>query len=107
MTATEPGRTFTLTADALVSLSVGSPLLYRGIEAGQVVGYQLREPRGVDIQVFVDAPHDGVVGTNTRFWNARHRPVARCQRHPPRPQSFASVLLGGIAFGTPSGSDSG
>ena len=37
VTATEPGRIFTLTADALGSLSVGSPLLYRGIEAVRVV----------------------------------------------------------------------
>ena len=108
VTATEPGRIFTLTADALGSLSVGSPLLYRGIEAGRVVGYQLREPRGVEIQVFVDAPHDGVVGTNTRFWNASGIGLSldasgiRLDT-----QSFASVLLGGIAFGNPSGSDTG
>lgn len=108
VTATEQGRTFTLTADALGSLSVGSPLLYRGIEAGRVVGYQLREPHGVDIQVFVDAPHDAAVGANTRFWNASGIGLSldasgiRLDT-----QSLTSVLLGGIAFGTPSGSDSG
>lgn len=104
VTATEPGRTFTLNAPALGSVTIGSPLLYRGIEVGRVVGYSLNEPDGVDIQVFVHAPHDVRVGEHTRFWNASGVRVElgvdgiRLESN-----SLASVLIGGIAFGAPAG----
>jgi len=104
VTATEPGKVFTLHADALNSLAEGSPVQYRGIEVGRVVGYQLRDEQGVEIQVFVHAPHARQVGANTRFWNVSGVGLSldaggiRLNT-----ESLASVLLGGIAFGTPPG----
>ncbi len=106
--ATEPGKMFTLVTDALSSLSVGSPLLYRGIEVGRVVGYTLRESQGVEVQVFVEAPHDARVGANTRFWNVSGVGLSldasgiRLDT-----DSLTSVLLGGVAFGAPPGAGAG
>lgn len=102
VTATDPGSTFTLRADDLGSLAVGSPVQYRGIEVGRITGFSLREPHGVDIQVFVHAPHDTKVHAGTRFWNVSGMQVAldaggiRLQT-----ESLATMLLGGVAFGNP------
>lgn len=102
VTATEPGRTFTLRAEALGSLAEGSPVQYRGIEVGRVVGYALHGQEGVDIQIFVHAPHDAKVGTRTRFWNVSGVGLSLdASGIRLNTDSLASILLGGIAFGTP------
>lgn len=108
VTATEPGKTFTLHADTLGSLAEGSPVQYRGIEVGRVVGYALREQDGVDIQVFVHAPHDAKVRTDTRFWNASGVGLSLdANGIRLNTDSLAAILLGGIAFGTPPGQAAG
>lgn len=104
VTATEPGKIFNLHADALNSLAEGTPVQYRGIEVGRVVAYQLRDEQGVQVQVFVHAPHDEQVGANTRFWNVSGVGLSLdAEGIRLSTESLASVLLGGIAFGTPPG----
>lgn len=104
VTATEPGRNFTLRVATLGSLSVGSPVHYRGIEVGRVIGYELQEPHGVSLQVFVHAPHDAKVGVNTRFWNVSGIQLSLdAAGIRVSTDSLASMLLGGIAFGVPEG----
>jgi paraquat-inducible protein B len=106
--ATDRGRAYTLRAGSLGSLSIGSPVLFRGIEVGRVTGYELRDPHGIDVQIFVDAPHDAKVGTATRFWNASGVSMSLdAQGVRLHTDSIASVLLGGISFGTPDGLDPG
>jgi len=114
VTAREPGRIFTLHADSLDSLSVGSPVHYRDIEVGRVVAYQLQEPRpgagggGVDIQVFIHAPHHEQVRSNTRFWNASGVGLTvDANGVRVNTESVAALLLGGISYGTPPGVDPG
>ena len=108
VTAVEKGKAYTLVSDELGSLAEGSPILYRGIEVGRVVGYALRADHKVAISVFVNAPYDGWVGRNTRFWNASGVGVSLDARGIRlNTDSLASVLLGGIAFGTPAGTDPG
>lgn len=104
VTAAAPGSGFTLLAESLGSLGEGSPVLYRGIEVGRVVDFGLRDDHQVEIQVFVDAPHDAAVDTDTRFWNvsgvgfALDASGVRLST-----DSLTSVLRGGIAFGHPRG----
>lgn len=99
VTAVERGSVFILRADALGSLAAGSPVLYRGIEVGTVVGYTLRDDRSVAIQAFVNAPHDAWVNANTRFWNASGIGLSLdASGIRVDTESLASVLLGGIAF---------
>lgn len=106
--ATEPGKMFTLHAEALGSVAEGSPLQYLGIEVGRVVGYTLRDEGGVDIQVFVEAPHDAEVGGNTRFWNVSGIGLSLdATGIQLNADSLASILLGGIAFGSPPGIGAG
>ncbi|MFY0480212.1 PqiB family protein [Achromobacter marplatensis] len=96
------GKRFTLHARDLGSLDIGSPVYYRRIAVGQVVGYRLsNDGQGVDVQVFVDAPNDAYVNAGTRFWNASGVDFsvdARGLRM--RSQSLLSVVVGGVAFDT-------
>src|SRR5687768_6916818 len=66
-----PGRRFLLHADSLGSADRGSPVHYRGLPVGQVLGHTLDDNRRtVTLEIFVDAPHDALVRDASRFWNA-------------------------------------
>jgi paraquat-inducible protein B len=95
-----PGRRFTLRAADLGSLDIGSPVYYRRINVGRIVGYDLDESgRAVNIQVFIEAPHDRFVTQGTRFWNASGIDVTLgADGLKVHSQSMVSLLLGGIAF---------
>ncbi|CAB3641367.1 PqiB family protein [Achromobacter pestifer] len=97
------GKRFTLHARDLGSLDIGSPVYYRRIAVGQVVGYHLaKDGEGVDVQVFVDAPNDVHVNDGTRFWNASGVDFSVDARGlQMRSQSLLSVIVGGVAFETP------
>lgn len=97
------GKIFTLKAENLGSLDVGSPVYFRRIGVGRVVGYRL-EPSGaaVDVDVFIDAPNDRFVTDKTRFWNASGVDVSvNGDGVKMRTESLVSLLLGGVAFDTP------
>jgi paraquat-inducible protein B len=99
----EPGRSFVLTAHDLGSLDIGSPVYYRRIRVGRVVGYAL-DPKMdlLSVQVFIEAPNQALVTTQTRFWNASGIDVAlNASGLRLNTQSLASVVAGGLAFGTP------
>lgn len=96
----EPGRNFVLRATDLGSLDVGSPVYHRRIRVGRVVGYALSpDGKGLEVQVFVDAPHDRLVTSDTHFWNASGVDVAlNASGLTVNTQSVASLLAGGLAF---------
>jgi len=96
------GKRFTLQAKDLGSLDIGSPVYYRRIAVGQVVGYRLSKGgEGVDVQVFIDAPNDAYVNEGTRFWNASGVDFSVDARGlQMRSQSLLSVIIGGVAFDT-------
>jgi paraquat-inducible protein B len=99
----EPGRRFVLQANDLGSLDVGSPVYHRHVRVGRVVGYTLAAGgRALDIQVFVEAPYENLVTQNTRFWHASGVDLSLTAGGLTlNTQSLASVLAGGIAFGSP------
>ena len=102
VTQDRPGKRFTLKGHDLGSLDIGSPVYYRRIAVGQVVNYRLdASGKGVDIQVFVDAPNDAYVNEGTRFWNASGVDFSVDARGlDVRSQSLVSVIVGGVAFDT-------
>jgi paraquat-inducible protein B len=102
-TTAEPGKQFALRAPTLGSLNVGSPVYYRDIQVGQVVGHDLdAEGKAVNIRIFVSAPHDVLVDTNTRFWNASGVDFSLTASGVRiGTQSLLSVLIGGVAFDNP------
>ncbi len=98
-----PGREFVLRADTLGSVGIGSPLYYRRLNVGQVVGYDLAgDGKSIDIKVFVQSPYDRFVTTNTRFWNVSGVDVSMgADGLAVRTESVVSLLVGGLAFETP------
>jgi paraquat-inducible protein B len=101
------GKRFSLVANSLGSLDIGSPVYYRHITVGEVVGYHLvGVGNQVDIEVFVDAPHDKYVTGDTRFWNASGIDfTVNAQGVSLRTQSLLSVAVGGVAFEEVAGSE--
>jgi paraquat-inducible protein B len=100
VTADLPGRQFTLHADDLGSLSIGSLVFYRHIVAGQVVGYTLDSGgTGVTIKIFLNAPFDGYVTRGTRFWQASGIDMSLSSDGVKlRTESLTSILQGGVTF---------
>lgn len=98
-----PGRSFVLHADDLGSLDIGSSVYYRRIPVGRLASYQLdQDGRSVKLQVFIDAPYDRFVTTDTRFWNASGVDVSLgADGLKLKTQSVATIVAGGIAFATP------
>ncbi|HUM09362.1 MAG TPA: MlaD family protein [Myxococcaceae bacterium] len=96
------GRTFVLRARSLGSLSRGSPVYYRGVPVGEVLGATLsQDSQSVAVNVFVRAPHDQLVRPETRFWNASGIEVSTGGAgFKARAESLQAVILGGIAFDT-------
>jgi len=103
VTSNKPGKFFRLRAEALGSVDVGSPVYFRWLQVGRVAGYEL-SPSGdfVEVQVFVEAPHDARVRSTTRFWNASGLDATvRADGVEIDTPSLSSLLLGGIGFETP------
>ncbi|CFP75200.1 paraquat-inducible protein B [Bordetella pertussis] len=94
------GKRFMLSATDLGSLDIGSPVYFRRIPVGRVIGYKLDDSgRGVNVEVFVDAPNDRFVTDSTRFWNASGVDVAvNASGLKVRTQSLVSLAVGGVAF---------
>ncbi len=103
ITGGQPGREFVLRADDLGSLGIGSPLYYRHLNVGQVIGYDLaRDGRSLDIKVFVNGPYDRYVTPDTRFWQASGIDVSvGAGGFSVQTQSVLSILIGGIVFERP------
>lgn len=99
----ESGSQFTLKADDLGSMDIGSPVLYRQVVVGRVTGYGLDEDgEGVSLRIFIASPYDRFVGSNTRFWKASGVNAkfdsAGINVHV---ESLLAVVVGGIAFASP------
>jgi len=94
------GRRFTLSTSDLGSLDIGSPVYYRRIRVGRVIGYDLSEDgRTVDVQIFVDAPNDKFVTSDARFWNVSGVDLSlNASGVSVKTGSLAAVIAGGIAF---------
>jgi paraquat-inducible protein B len=104
-----PGAHFTLKAQRLGSLDIGSPVYYRQIKVGQVVAYELeKDGTVVNIKIFIQAPHDQEVRQNTRFWNASGLDVSvDASGIKVNTESFVTMMVGGIAFDTPTNLEPG
>ncbi len=101
--ADTPGREYLLKAKRLGSLSNGSPVYYRGIEVGEVLGHDLSDDnREVLVHIFVHAPHHELIHDNTRFWNVSGLQVSvGAGGIKVRTGTLQTLVLGGIAFETP------
>lgn len=101
--STDPGRKYVLQAESLGSVAPGSPVYFRGIDVGEVLGYELAESGSdVTIYVFVAAPYDKFVRDDSHFWNASGIDVSMgAGGVNVSTESLQALLAGGIAFDTP------
>lgn len=103
VTSDEVGRKIVLVSDKLRSIDTGSPIYYKGIQAGEVLGHELgNDRRSVYIHAFIKDPFDQLIRGNTRFWNVSGMDVSMtADGLNIRTESMASIIYGGIAFETP------
>ncbi len=98
-----PGHIFLLKAKRLGSISLGSPIFYRDLSVGEVLGWDIADmAQYVTIHAFVRAPYDGYVNDETQFWNASGLSIKLAGTGLQiQLKSLKAMLLGGIAFETP------
>ncbi len=101
--ASEKGRKIVLISSKLGSIDTGSPIYYQGINAGEVLGYELGNDRkSVFIHAFIRSPLDELVKSNTRFWNVSGMDISLgADGLQMRTESMQTLMFGGIAFETP------
>jgi paraquat-inducible protein B len=105
LTPDVPGRSFTLHSDHLESLLGGSPISYRGIRVGEILGFTLDGTgKQLNIYAFVRAPYDKLIVPQTRFWNSGGLNVSVAPEglHL-RASSWQELLYGGVTFDSPEG----
>ena len=100
------GRHFVLRSEKIGSLSVGSPLYFRHLRAGQVISFDLdKDGQGITLNVFVDAPYDQYVRSDTLFWHASGIDFSLdASGIKLQTESLASIVAGGISFEAPADS---
>jgi paraquat-inducible protein B len=98
-----PGRFFVLKTPNLGSLDIGTPVFFRRLQVGEIAAYSLdKDGRRFTVKIFVKAPYDQYVSPNTRFWQASGIDMQLTANGLSiQTQSLLSILIGGIAFETP------
>jgi paraquat-inducible protein B len=98
-----PGTNFLLHAPRIGSITLGSPVFFRDMGVGEVLGWDVGDMAdSVTIHAFVRQPFDRYVHDNSRFWNASGLSIklggtgVQVQL-----ESLKALILGGIAFDTP------
>ncbi|MGB3690150.1 MAG: MlaD family protein [Jannaschia helgolandensis] len=96
------GTAIVLRAKDSSRLGPGAPILYRGIEVGEVATPRL-SPDGTEVRVdaFIRSPYDRQLSTATRFWDASGVSATLGTGGVDlRIGSIASILEGGVNFDT-------
>ncbi|WP_226779384.1 PqiB family protein [Oceaniglobus trochenteri] len=98
----QKGIPITLRSNSIEGLSEGTPILYRGIEVGQVANLRLSDD-GVSVMAdgFIRSPEDRLITTSTRFWDTSGFTFSfGAQGAQLDVSSLASLVSGGVAFDT-------
>jgi paraquat-inducible protein B len=102
LSSNEAGRTFLLKASRLGSVTLGSPVFFRDLSVGEVLGWDIGDmAESATVHVFVRAPFDKYVHDDTRFWDASGLSVKLGGNGiDVQLESLRALVLGGIAFDT-------
>ena len=97
------GIKIVLLTEKLSSIDRGSPIYYQGIEAGEVLGYELgNDLKSIFIHAFIKAEFAEIIQSNTKFWNVSGMDVSvGADGVKIRTESVQTLMFGGIAFSTP------
>jgi paraquat-inducible protein B len=91
------------------ALGAGAPINYQGFTIGQVEEAKfLPERSEMEYQIFINAPYDALVSSNSRFWLTPGFQVSmNSEGMKVKMDSLESLLDGGITMGLPPGWSSG
>lgn len=98
-----PGLRLQVFSDRAGSLSTGDAVLFRGYEVGRVEAVSFdTDQRKVRFDIFIDAPFDQLVSSNSRFWDSSGIHInASASGLDVKMGSLDTILLGGMAFDRP------
>lgn len=104
-----PGLRLTLVSEEAGSLSVGSPVYYRGYEVGRIEGRKLdTDGRRITYEAFIRDDYRMLVRGNTKFWNTSGIDVsAGVDGFKVRTPSFQAMVSGGVSFAVQEGVEPG
>ena len=107
--ASVPGLRLSLVAADAGSLTIGSPIYYRGFEVGRVERRTLDiASRKVRFDVFIEEDYAGLVRNGTCFWNTSGIDVtAGADGFKLSTPSFQAIVSGGASFEVPKGATAG
>jgi paraquat-inducible protein B len=96
------GTWVTVVATDAGGLAEGAPVIYRGLPVGRLSNLRL-DPAGGGVQAdaFIDAPHDKLLTSSTRFWDTSGFSVSLgAGGISLNVRSLASLVQGGVEFAT-------
>ncbi|MBL4667054.1 MAG: MCE family protein, partial [Sneathiella sp.] len=71
ITSNTSGKEYIIRSDRLGNIKRGTPIIYKGLQVGKVLGYRLADDQNtVELITFIEAPHTELIYEGTRFWNA-------------------------------------
>jgi len=99
------GLHLTLESDHGTGLSVGDPIIYRGFTVGRILTYSFdTSAKLAKYDVFIEAPYDALVTSNTHFWNVGGVSLeSSAQGFKLNIATMESFLTGGVEFEVPKG----
>lgn len=104
-----PGVRLEIDSELDSALTDGDPVLYRGFTVGRVETAEfIPDTRQMRYLIFIQAPYDALVTTNTRFWmNSGVQVQAAADGIKFKTGTLETILSGGVSFGVPNGWDLG
>ncbi|PZX17779.1 paraquat-inducible protein B [Palleronia aestuarii] len=98
----QEGLTVRLRSASVDGLSEGTPILYRGIEVGQIANLRLSDDGvSVEADAFISAPESRLINSATRFWDTSGFNFRfGAQGAELNVASIASLVTGGVTFDT-------
>jgi len=99
-----PGLHITLDSKSDNAFNIGDPVLYRGSKVGRIEYAHFNSDEGkFYYNVFIDAPYDELVTTNTRFWEVKGIEIdLSAEGLKFNSGTLETLLSGGVAFDIPS-----
>src|ERR1700722_5208514 len=102
----QPGQTYQLKTASVGALAAGSPVFYRDVIVGEVLGYDIGNGLGpITVNIFVRAPFDHLIRPQSHFWKSSGI-TAQLQNggFHIEFQSLQAIISGGVTFDLPPGS---
>lgn len=102
----QTGFSLNLKAKRLNSIVKGSPIYYKQVPVGKVVGFSLNKESGyedIDIEINIKPKYKDIINQNTKFWFSTGLTVEAglFSGVDIRTESLEAFLIGGISFGNP------